>query len=66
MKNYKLIEAREKAGYTQTTFVEKIKEHVPMNLYSYCLKENGKRQFKVSEANIICEILERSYDELFK
>lgn len=62
MKNYKLVEARETAGYSQKTFSKLI----PMSSYSYYLKENGKRQFKVSEANKICKLLNKTYDELFK
>ena len=62
MKNYKLVEAREKNGYSQDRFSKEL----GIALTSYNLKETGRRPFKVEEANKICSILNKPYDELFK
>jgi DNA-binding XRE family transcriptional regulator len=61
-KNYRLVEARETLNYSQYKMANKL----DMVVNSYNMKENGKRQFTVEEANKICIILGKNYDELFK
>jgi len=59
--NYKLKGARVEKGLTQ----EDMAERIGISTYSYLMKENGKREFTLTEMKKICEILDKKLDEIF-
>lgn len=59
--NHKLKGARVEKGLTQEDMAEKI----GISTYSYLMKENGKRDFTLSEMKKICEILGKELSEIF-
>mgnify|MGYP001947261842 FL=1 len=59
--NYKLKGARVEKGLTQ----EDMAERIGISTYSYLMKENGKRDFTLTEMKKICEILDKELSEIF-
>ena len=59
--NYKLKGARVEKGLTQ----EDMAERIGISTYSYLMKENGKRDFTLTEMKKICEILNKELSEIF-
>jgi len=59
--NYKLKGARVEKGLTQ----EDIAKMIGISTYSYLMKENGKRDFTLTEMKKICEILDKELSEIF-
>lgn len=59
--NYKLKGARVEKGLTQ----EDMAERIGISTYSYLMKENGKRDFTLTEMKKICEILDKELYEIF-
>jgi putative transcriptional regulator len=57
----KLKGARVEKGLTQEDMAEKI----GISTYSYLMKENGKRDFTLTEMKKICEILNKELSEIF-
>lgn len=57
----KLKGKRVEKGYTQKELAEKL----GMSTNAYNLKEIGKREFKMSEINLLLEILDCSYEDIF-
>ncbi len=57
----KLKGARVEKGLTQEDMAEKI----GISTYSYLMKENGKRDFTLTEMKKICEILDKELSEIF-
>jgi len=60
-KHGKLKGARVEKGLTQEAMAEKI----GISTYSYLMKENGKRDFTLTEMKKICEILGKELSEIF-
>jgi len=59
--NHKLKGARVEKGLTQ----EDIAKRIGISTYSYLMKENGKRDFTLTEMKKICEILNKELSEIF-
>lgn len=59
--NYKLKGARVEKGLTQ----EDMAKRIGISTYSYLMKENGKRDFTLSEMKKICNILDKELSEIF-
>lgn len=59
--NHKLKGARVEKGLTQ----EDMAERIGISTYSYLMKENGKRDFTLTEMKKICEILDKELSEIF-
>ncbi|HHW90712.1 MAG TPA: helix-turn-helix transcriptional regulator [Clostridiales bacterium] len=59
--NHKLKGTRVEKGLTQEDMAEKI----GISTYSYLMKENGKRDFTLTEMKKICEILDKELSEIF-
>jgi len=59
--NHKLKGARVEKGLTQKDMAERI----GISTYSYLMKENGKRDFTLTEMKKICEILNKELSEIF-
>lgn len=59
--NHKLKGARVEKGLTQ----EDMAERIGISTYSYLMKENGKRDFTLTEMKKICEILNKELSEIF-
>lgn len=59
--NHKLKGARVEKGLTQ----EAMAERIGISTYSYLMKENGKRDFTLTEMKKICEILGTELSEIF-
>ena len=59
--NYKLKGARVEKGLTQ----EDMAERIGISTYSYLMKENGKRDFTLTEMKKICKILDKELSEIF-
>lgn len=59
--NHKLKGARVEKGLTQ----EDMAERIGISTYSYLMKENGKREFTLTEIKKICEILDKELSEIF-
>ena len=57
----KLKGARVEKGLTQ----EDMAERIGISTYSYLMKENGKRDFTLTEMKKICEILGKELSEIF-
>ena len=57
----KLRGKRVEKGYTQ----EDIANRLGLSLNAYVLKERGVREFKMSEINLILELLECKYEDIF-
>lgn len=57
----KLKGARVEKGLTQ----EDMAKRIGISTYSYLMKENGKRDFTLSEMKKICEILNKELSEIF-
>lgn len=57
----KLKGARVEKGLTQ----EAMAERIGISTYSYLMKENGKRDFTLTEMKKICEILDKELSEIF-
>ena len=57
----KLKGARVEKGLTQ----EDMAKRIGISTYSYLMKENGKRDFTLSEMKKICEILDKELSEIF-
>lgn len=62
MKMYKLIGARAEKGYTQAYMAEYL--NIAKNTYQK--KESGKSVFTTKEADLICNLLGKKYEEIFK
>ena len=60
-KHNKLKGARVEKGLTQ----EDMAERIGISAYSYLMKENGKRDFTLTEMKKICEILNKDLSEIF-
>ena len=59
--NHKLKGARVEKGLTQ----EDMAERIGISTYSYLMKENGKRDFTLTEMKKICKILDKELSEIF-
>ena len=59
--NHKLKGARVEKGLTQ----EDMAERIGISTFSYLMKENGKRDFTLTEMKKICEILGKELSEIF-
>lgn len=59
--NHKLKGARVEKGLTQ----EDMAERIGISTYSYLMKENGKRDFTLTEMKKICDILDKELSEIF-
>ncbi len=59
--NHKLKGARVEKGLTQ----EDMAERIGISTYSYLMKENGKRDFTLTEMKKICEILDKELSEIY-
>ena len=59
--NHKLKGARVEKGLTQ----EDMAERIGISTYSYLMKENGKRDFTLTEMKKICETLDKELSEIF-
>ena len=57
----KLKGARVEKGLTQ----EDMAKRIGISTYSYLMKENGKRDFTLTEMKKICEILDKKLYEIF-
>ena len=57
----KLKGARVEKGLTQ----EDMAKRIGISTYSYLMKENGKRDFTLTEMKKICEILGKELSEIF-
>ena len=57
----KLKGARVEKGLTQ----EDMAERIGISTYSYLMKENGKRDFTLTEMKKICDILDKELSEIF-
>lgn len=57
----KLKGARVEKGLTQ----EDMAERIGISTYSYLMKENGKRDFTLTEMKKICKILGKELSEIF-
>ena len=57
----KLKGARVEKGLTQ----EAMAERIGISTYSYLMKENGKRDFTLTEMKKICKILNKELSEIF-
>ena len=57
----KLKGARVEKGLTQ----EDMAKRIGISTYSYLMKENGKRDFTLTEMKKICEILDKELSEIF-
>lgn len=58
---YKLRGKRVEKGYTQIELAKKL----GISTYAYNQKENGKTDFRMNEINMILELLECTYEEIF-
>ena len=61
MKNYQLMQARKRRGYSQSDMAEFL--GIDRTTYNY--KENGLNQFKIDEINKILILLKVSYEDIF-
>ena len=59
--NHKLKGTRVEKGLTQ----EDMAKRIGISTYSYLMKENGKRDFTLTEMKKICEILDKELSEIF-
>ena len=57
----KLKGARVEKGLTQ----EDMAKRIGISTYSYLMKENGKRDFTLTEMKKICKILNKELSEIF-
>lgn len=57
----KLRGKRVEKGFTQ----EEIAKKVGISTNAYNLKEQGKREFRVREINILLKLLECTYEDIF-
>lgn len=57
----KLRGKRVAKGYTQ----EELAKKLGISIFGYNCKETGKTEFKMSEINILLELLECTYEEIF-
>lgn len=62
MKLWKLIGARSEKGLSQQDMANVI----GISKGNYYSKENGIKEFKISEINTILKLLNKTYEEIFK
>lgn len=61
MKNYQLVVARKRRGYSQ----EDMAKLLGIDRTTYNYKENGINQFKIDEINKILLLLKVNYEDIF-